>query len=80
MEVRSVSCVSSGGLLLGMLSTRAAWKGVAAQAVILKPALTLYYSVKRRSSCWSCEQDRPKRIPTFPALKADPKAVALAIA
>ena len=34
MEVRRVSCVSSGGLRLGMLSTRADWKGVAAQAVI----------------------------------------------
>ena len=38
MDVRRVSCVSSGGLRLGMLRTRAAWKGVAAHAVILKPA------------------------------------------
>jgi len=38
MEVRSVSWVSSGGLLLGMLRTRADWKGVAAHAVTRYPA------------------------------------------
>jgi len=35
--VRSVSCVSSAGLRRGMDSTNAAWSGVAAQHVILKP-------------------------------------------
>ena len=37
-EVRSVSWVSSVGRLRGTLRTNAAWSGVAAQAVILKPA------------------------------------------
>lgn len=37
-EVRSVSCVSSAGFLLGTLRTKAAWSNVAAVAVILYPA------------------------------------------
>lgn len=36
--VRSVSCVSSTGRLRGTLRTNAAWSGVAAHAVIRKPA------------------------------------------
>ena len=36
-EVRSVSCVSSTGFLLGTLRTKAAWSQVAAVAVIRKP-------------------------------------------
>ena len=37
-DVRRVSWVSSIGRLLGTLSTKAAWSGVAAHAVILNPA------------------------------------------
>ena len=37
-DVRSVSCVSSIGRRLGTLSTKAAWSGVAAHAVMRKPA------------------------------------------
>ena len=41
MDVRNVSCVSSGGERLGMLRTKATWLGVAAHAVILYPAQRL---------------------------------------
>lgn len=37
-DVRSVSCVSSIGRRRGTLSTNAAWSGVAAHAVMRKPA------------------------------------------
>ena len=37
-DVRSVSCVSSIGRRRGTLSTKAAWSGVAAHAVMRKPA------------------------------------------